>query len=62
MLTVNGIYDGEKIYLLEAVEKKKVHKVLVIFLEQIIEAEEWHATRPYVPDESFSFWEDGGED
>ena len=62
MLTVTGFYDGEKIHLLQKVEKKKNYKVIITFLESITGEEEFHTTRPYVVNESFSFWEDSGED
>lgn len=62
MLTVNGIYEDGKIQLLQKVEKKKRHKVIITFIEPIDHAEEDRPLRPYEVNDSFSFWEDSGED
>jgi hypothetical protein len=61
MLTVNGIYDGEKIHLLQKVEQNKNFKVIVTFLEAITDINEIHGPKPYAVNDSFSFWEDSGE-
>ena len=62
MLTFNGIYDRGDIHLLQKVEKKKKYKIIVTFLEAIDDAEENRPLHPYEVNDSFSFWEDGGED
>jgi hypothetical protein len=58
MLTVNGIYDGGNIHLFEMIDKEKKYKVLVTFIEEVLDEEQWNATYPHLADDSFSFWED----
>jgi hypothetical protein len=60
MRSVKGIYDGEKVQLLEKVDAEKPCKVIVTFIEEESDAE---ALRNYSADEdAFQFWSVKEED
>lgn len=42
MLSIKGIYDGEKIYPTESISEGKKYKVIITFLEEIKDEEEKH--------------------
>jgi len=60
MRSVKGIYDGEKIQLLEKPEQQKPCKVIVTFIEDDIDTEN---LRQHPADEdAFDFWRVEEED
>jgi len=60
MRSVKGIYDGEKIQLLEKIDADKPCKVIVTFIEGETDAETF---RNYPADEgAFQFWDVKEED
>lgn len=60
MLSVKGIYDGERIRSLEKLPVKKKYKVVITFLEELEDDEEIRGFTSQ--SEAFSFWEDERED
>jgi hypothetical protein len=60
MLSVRGIYDGERIRLLEKLPGRKKYKVVITFLEEIDDDEELRAFTSQSA--AFSFWNDKRED
>jgi len=62
MLAVKGIFDGQKVHLLEKVTETKKFKVVVTFIEEVADGEDISVIREYAADEpAFSFWQDSGE-
>ncbi len=60
MYSVKGIYDGEKVELLEKPEHQKPCKVIVTFVEEDTDIED---LRQYPADEeAFDFWKVAEED
>ncbi len=60
MRSVKGIYDGEKVKLLEKVEQQAPGKVIITFVEDEADIEN---LRQYPADEdAFDFWKSGEED
>jgi hypothetical protein len=60
MIAVRGIYDGEKVRLLESLPKDKKYKVVITFLEEYLEEDE---IRDFASqDTAFDFWHDEKED
>jgi hypothetical protein len=60
MLSVKGIYDGERIHVLEKPPGRKKYKVVITFLEEIDDDEELRTFTSQ--SEAFSFWNDKRED
>ena len=60
MLSIKGIYDGERIRLLEKLPGKKKYKVVITFLEELEDDDEIRAFTSQ--SEAFSFWNDERED
>ncbi|MEP6513652.1 MAG: hypothetical protein ABJA79_07275 [Parafilimonas sp.] len=61
MQTVNGIYDGKKIKLLQQAPVQKPCKVIVTFVDE--EEEETESFRNHISDEdAFNFWKAKEED
>ncbi len=60
MLSIKGIYDGERIRLLEKLPGKKKYKVVITFLEELEDDDEIRAFTSQ--SEAFSFWDDERED
>ena len=60
MLAIQGIYNGSQIVPLEALPKNKKYKIIITFVEEIIDNEE---VRPLLAQSSaFEFWNDERED
>ncbi len=60
MRSLKGIYDGEKVQLLESPEHLKPGKVIVTFIEDDLDTE---SLRQYSSDEdAFNFWKVAEED
>ncbi len=60
MRSVEGIYDGQKLELLENIEVQTPCKVIVTFIEEDAEVE---SLRKYPSDdEAFDFWNTNAED
>ena len=60
MLTVTGIYDGEKFVVLEKFPNEKRFKVMITFVEEMDEDKELRNFSANT--ESFEFWNDSRED
>lgn len=60
MLSVRGIYDGERVRLLEKLPGKKKYRVVITFLEEIEDDEDMRTFTSQ--SEAFSFWNDERED
>ncbi len=60
MVTIQGIFDGNKLIPLEKLPKGKKYKVIITFLEELTQAEEIR----YFTSQSdaFGFWEKTEED
>lgn len=60
MLVIQGIYNGSQIVPLEALPKNKKYKIIITFVEEIIDNEE---VIPLLAQSSaFEFWNDERED
>ena len=63
MVSIKGIYDGQRVLPLEKVEGNKKYKVIITFVEEITDSDEADELRNFASQsDSFSFWEDGKED
>ena len=62
MLSVNGIYDGEKIKPLEKINSKKKYKVIITFVEELNKTDDGEAIRSFSSQTSgLEFWNDDKE-
>ena len=63
MLSLNGIYDGEKIRPLEKIASKKKYKVIITFVEEINSEGDDEGIRSFASQTSaMDFWNDSRED
>ena len=63
MLSVTGVYDGNKVVLIESVNQPKKCKVIVTFLEETDVEEEERKLRDFgMQTDSFDFWNNPAED
>ena len=57
MLSVQGIYDGKKVYPIERINNIKRYKVIITFVEELDDSEQDNLTRAFGENSSaFSFW------
>ena len=63
MLSIQGIYDGKKVYPIEKIKETKKYKVIITFVEELNAGEEENLIRDFGENSSaFSFWENKEED
>ena len=60
MLSIQGIYDGKTLKLLEAVQVNSPKKVIVTFVDDLDDAEQLRAYAAQT--DSLSFWAEPAED
>lgn len=63
MFSIQGIYDGKKVYPIGTIKETKKYKVIITFVEEIDPSDEESLIRDFGESSSgFSFWEKKEED
>lgn len=62
MKTVNGIFDGKRVHLLEKVKGNKKSKVTIHFGDELTEEEIASLFPAYAQSDAFDFWHSSEED
>ncbi|MEX2569422.1 MAG: hypothetical protein WD431_26005 [Cyclobacteriaceae bacterium] len=62
MEAIKGIYDGEKIIATDQILTKKKYKVIITFVEEIVENETAEGRNFTAQTDGLSFWQDERED
>ena len=64
MVSFKGIYDGKKVYPTEPIRENKKYKVIITFVEEIINDQDDSTIRDFgsPPQAALEFWDNARED